>query len=171
MCCLKKTYTNIFLSVNDLVDWTRFPFWSLKFAFLTECVKDCDRTLVNKVRLLFLRHFWPFLKQAVFFEVAGAVVKIVSILKPNHHNQVNLVQIRDSNNKILTRVASLRNSPSRDYRPNVYSRDKEVVNLILRNILRPTAKEKDSWELFSYVQLLLTPCCLRIISVLQFYIN
>ena len=33
------------------------------------------------------------LKQVVFFEADGAVANIGSSLKPNHHNQVKLVQI------------------------------------------------------------------------------
>ena len=47
-------------------------------------------------RWLFSSHFWRLSKWMPFFEAAGAVVKIASSLKPNHHNQVKLAQIRDT---------------------------------------------------------------------------
>ena len=40
--------------------------------------------------------FLLFLKQTSFFEAAGAVVKFGSSPKLNHHDQVKLVQIRDT---------------------------------------------------------------------------
>jgi len=36
-----------------------------------------------------LEHFW----RVCIFEVAGAILDIGLILKPNHHNQIKLVQI------------------------------------------------------------------------------
>ena len=50
----------------------------------------------NEARWLFLSHFWPLLKRASYYEVARKVAKIGSSLKRNHHNQVMLVQIRDT---------------------------------------------------------------------------
>ena len=35
------------------------------------------------------------MEQVVFFEAAGTVIKICLSLKPNHNNQVKLVQIPD----------------------------------------------------------------------------
>ncbi len=39
-------------------------------------------------RRLFLSQLWPLLKWASLFEAAGAVAKIGSSLKLNHHNQI-----------------------------------------------------------------------------------
>jgi len=39
----------------------------------------------DKVRLLFLSHFGPFLKKLVYFE---ALALIILSLKPSHYNQV-----------------------------------------------------------------------------------
>jgi len=39
--------------------------------------------------LIFLSWFWPLLSWASFLEAAGAVLKIGSSLKPNHHNLLN----------------------------------------------------------------------------------
>ena len=41
-------------------------------------------------------NFESLLKQVLFFEAAGAVVKIGSSLKPNHHYQFKLIQIIDA---------------------------------------------------------------------------
>ena len=48
---------------------------------------------LNETRWLFTRNFLPLLKQAVFFKAAVAALKIGLRLKPNHQNQVKLVQI------------------------------------------------------------------------------
>ncbi len=47
---------------------------------------------LNKTKWLFTGHLWPLLSWEVFLK---AVVKINLSLKPNHHNQVKLVQIPD----------------------------------------------------------------------------
>jgi len=58
------------------------PSISLLSIFLsTECVTDLDL----RRELLFLSWFWPLLNRALFLEAAGAVLKIGSSLKPNHH--------------------------------------------------------------------------------------
>ncbi len=46
--------------------------------------------------MIFLSQFWQLLNQASFLEAAGAVVEIGFSSKPNHHNQVLLVQIRET---------------------------------------------------------------------------
>jgi hypothetical protein len=48
------------------------------------------------VRWSFLSQFWPLLKQAQFFEAAGAVAKINSSLKFNHRKQIYLAQISET---------------------------------------------------------------------------
>ena len=57
--------------------------------FATVCIRDLD--LRNE--MIILSHFWLLLKWASFFEAAGAVAKIGSSLKPNHHT---LVEIRET---------------------------------------------------------------------------
>jgi len=42
---------------------------------------------LKKVALC-MGQFWPLLNQAVFLEVAKAVFKIGSSLKPNHHREI-----------------------------------------------------------------------------------
>ncbi len=43
---------------------------------------------INDASSLFLSQFWPFLNRALFFEAAGAVLKIGLSLKPNHHQEI-----------------------------------------------------------------------------------
>ncbi len=50
----------------------------------TVCFTDLDKVS----SWLFFIRFCPLLKQASFFEAAGAVVKICSSLKSNHHKQI-----------------------------------------------------------------------------------
>jgi len=45
-------------------------------------LQNVPRIETKKTRLIFLSRFWPLLNQASFFKAAGAVVKIVSRLKP-----------------------------------------------------------------------------------------
>ncbi len=60
----------------------------------TECVTDRYRPdlwlriYIIESRWLFLGQFWPHLKQVLFLEAAGAVLKIGSILKPNHQKEI-----------------------------------------------------------------------------------
>ena len=49
-------------------------------------LQSVTRIKTNKRGDYLLSHFWPLLKQMSFFEAAGAVAKIGSSLKSNHHN-------------------------------------------------------------------------------------
>ena len=73
---LEKIYMNLFL-----IYWTKCNFLP-------------DSLFI--ARWLFLSQFWPLLKQASFFEAAGAVAKIGSSLWITNSNQVKLAQIRDT---------------------------------------------------------------------------
>ena len=76
-------------------------FLLLPLPYTTECVRDLDWTLVIEARWLFLCHFLLISKRVVFIKAAVAVRKIGLSLKPNHHNQVKLVHLPDTECKLL----------------------------------------------------------------------
>ena len=90
LCCLNGKQK------HQLVDYLYLTLtvyqnnWSEQRHLTFICCWKVDTYL--PLRWLFLSHFWPLLWQIVFFETAdGAVAKIKSSLKPNHHIQVTLV--------------------------------------------------------------------------------
>ena len=70
-------------------------------SLIVPCVRIVNRTLAKVSRSIILRHFWPLLNQASFFEAAGATTKIVSTLKPNHNGQVMLALIPDTHDMLF----------------------------------------------------------------------
>jgi len=66
---------------------------SLRSYSIKNLLQSVSRILINKVRWLFLGRFWPLLNQALFLELAGAVLKIGSSQKQNHHKKILLAQI------------------------------------------------------------------------------
>jgi len=48
-------------------------------------LQSVSQIQINEASYLFLGQFWPLLNRASFLEAAGAVLKIGSSLKPNHH--------------------------------------------------------------------------------------
>jgi len=48
-----------------------------------------------RTRWLFLSHFWPLLKRAMFFGAAGTEVEISLSLQSSNRNQVKIAQIRE----------------------------------------------------------------------------
>ena len=79
------------LSLFFLFEWCMTFFSSLSWLS-TVCIRDSDFTLVKEAP----SHFWPPLKRVVFFEAAGAVAKIGSNLKLNHHCLFKLVKFIDT---------------------------------------------------------------------------
>ena len=57
-----------------------------KDSYRVGCIGDLDVTLVNKVRLSLLGHFWPILK----WVAAGKVMKIGLSLKSNYQVKFSL---------------------------------------------------------------------------------
>ena len=66
----------------------------------TECVTDLD----SRREMIFLKSFWPLLKQALLFEAAGAVVEISLSLQSSNHNQVKFAQIRETHWRNLLKI-------------------------------------------------------------------
>ncbi len=54
---------------------------------------------VSRIYIEWSNIIFSLLEQEIFFEAAWAVVKIASSLKPNHKNQIKLLQIFDTNFK------------------------------------------------------------------------
>ena len=76
---------------------------SIKVGFKVRLHIPSNYSLCNGFRqtkqskMIIFESFWPLLKQAlIFLRQLGVVGKIGSSLKPNHHNQVQLVQIPDT---------------------------------------------------------------------------
>ncbi len=62
-------------------------------TWLYKTLQSVPRIWTNKARFLFSSQFLPLYNRASFLEVAGAVLKIGSGLKPNHHQKVKIAQI------------------------------------------------------------------------------
>ncbi len=58
------------------------------------------RLNLGKSNDIIFGHFWPLSKWAAYFEAAQPLTVIGPNLKPNHHDQVKLLQIADTNNSI-----------------------------------------------------------------------
>ena len=64
----------------------------MSLKFILKRYRICLVFKLNKPRKLLVGHFWPLMKQVVFFKAAGADAKIGS----SHYNLAKIVQIPDT---------------------------------------------------------------------------
>jgi len=78
-----------------------------------------------------LSQFWPLLKWTSFFEVSESILKIGTSLKPNHHNEVQLVQIYETlcTRKQLVNVDEIAIFSSSIYQMFIYQTSSTKVGL------------------------------------------
>ena len=80
-----------------------------------ECFRDLDLALVKVARCVFLSHFRPLLKRAIFYGKARSLPIICLSLKSNDHGKVKLVQIPDTHGTKLNKP-NLHKMKSKDFR-------------------------------------------------------
>jgi len=78
---------NTLLTLYQLGNEKQFSF-VYPFNTLFLFIQSLSHIWINKARSLFLGPFGPLLNQTVFLEAAGAVLKIGSSLKLNHHRKI-----------------------------------------------------------------------------------
>ena len=78
----------------------RGPALVFMFSQSAECIRDFHWTLVKVARLLLLCHFWPLLMGATIFRAARSLLKIDLSIKPNHYNQVKLIQSTETQSTV-----------------------------------------------------------------------
>ncbi len=81
-------HCNQWVHINGVTHWRSYLSLFIKLDNHTVFYSEFHGFRSQVARQLFLSQLWPLLKQTPFFEAAGAVGKIGSSLKLNHHKQI-----------------------------------------------------------------------------------